>query len=95
MPVFPILRSIVHILRRFLKILRRCASVRVQLLESLVLTVCVGIQSWYDLDVNILGLPQQRKGYLEATNGSNGITAIHLSQPSTHIGGSLQNMFFL
>ena len=35
MPVFPILRSKVHILRRFLKILCRRASARLQLLEVL------------------------------------------------------------
>ena len=35
MPVFPILRPKVHILRKFLKILRRCASARLQLLEAL------------------------------------------------------------
>ena len=41
MPVFPILQSKVHILRRFLKILRRRAFARLQLLEALdVMSLC-------------------------------------------------------
>ena len=35
MPVFPISRSKVHILRRFLKILHRCAYAGLQLLQAL------------------------------------------------------------
>ena len=35
MHVFPIMRSKLHILRRFLKMLRRRASARLQLLEAL------------------------------------------------------------
>ena len=41
MPVFPILRSKVHILHRFLKIFRRRASACRQLLEALIQTYIV------------------------------------------------------
>ena len=47
MPVFPILRSKVHIWRRFLKILRRRASACLQFLEGLLKTrSCFGLHTW-------------------------------------------------